>query len=69
MEKYLITFNDTEVVSITEAGGGTTQAGTNVIITTLDNALIALTAMGIDTSAIAQKKEDIKREENAYKIG
>lgn len=60
MEKYLITFNDTEVVSITESSGGTTMTGTNVIITTLDNALIALTAMGIDTTAISQKKENDK---------
>lgn len=56
MEKYLITFNEIEVISITpHMGGNNVVTGTNAIITTLDKAVIALDAMSIDVDLINQK--------------
>lgn len=57
MEKYLITFNDTEVVTCTQTdGGGTIVTGTNAIISTLDMAIPALQSIGIDCTIVVAEK-------------
>lgn len=60
--KYLITHNEAEVISITEAHGGTLRVGTNAVVTTLENAKNMLDAIGIDRSKIDLFENELKRE-------
>lgn len=55
MEKYLITYNETEVISVSEHNGGTVMTGTNAMITTLDDAIVALTALNIDATKVNEE--------------
>lgn len=58
--KYLITWNNEEVVSVLQYSGGNVVTGTNVMITTLDNALNALNALGVDCTRVIDKiNEDL----------
>lgn len=55
-KKYLITYNSEEVVTVSaHEGGGNIVTGTNVLITTLENAIIMLTALNVDASKVNEE--------------
>lgn len=55
-KKYLITYNSEEVVTVSQhEGGGNIVTGTNVLITTLENAVIMLTALGVDAEKVNEE--------------
>lgn len=46
MKKYLITYTDTEILTVSEAPTeGVTASGTNMLVTTLENAKIIFKSM------------------------
>ena len=46
MKKYLITYTDKEILTVSEAPTeGVTASGTNMLVTTLDNALMIFNSM------------------------
>ena len=55
MKKYLITYTDTEVLTVSDAPKeGVTATGTNMLVTTLDNALMIFNSMDFDVEILNQ---------------
>jgi hypothetical protein len=53
MKKYLITYTDTEILTFSEAPKeGVTASGTNMLFTTLDNAIMIFKAMDFDVEIL-----------------
>ena len=55
MKKYLITYTDTEILTVSEAPKeGVTATGTNIIVTTLENAIMIFNSMDFDVEILNQ---------------
>ena len=55
MKKYLITYTDTEILTVSEAPTeGVTASGTNMLVTTLENALMIFRSMDFDVEILNQ---------------
>ena len=53
MKKYLITYTDTEILTVSEAPTeGVTASGTNMLVTTLENAISIFKAMEFDVEIL-----------------
>jgi len=57
--KYLIIYNETEIMSITPVAGAEILSTQNMIVSSLEEAKTMLTALGVNT----QKIDDYKEEE------
>lgn len=56
MKKYLITYTDTEILTVSEAPTeGVTASGTNMLVTTLENALAIFNSMGFDVEILEKE--------------
>ena len=61
MKKYLITYSETEILSISDAPlEGIIASGSNIVITTIDNALLMFSGMLFDISELERVKENEK---------
>lgn len=57
MEKYLIVYSDTEIITITNVPEGTAVVTPyRYVVETLENAKLMLSILGIDTSKIDEYK-------------
>ena len=55
MKKYLITYTDTEILTVSEAPTkGVTASGTNMLVTTLENAVMIFNSMDFDVEILNQ---------------
>lgn len=55
MKKYLITYTDTEILTVSEAPTeGVTASGTNILVTTLENAVMIFNSMDFDVEILNQ---------------
>lgn len=55
MKKYLITYTDTEILTVSEAPTeGVTASGTNMLVTTLENAVMIFRSMDFDVEILNQ---------------
>lgn len=57
--KYLVIYNETEVISVTAVNGAEILSTQNMVVASLSEAKTMLTALGVDT----QKIDDYKEEE------
>jgi hypothetical protein len=59
MKKYLITYSDTEIITISEAPTeGIIANGSNMVITTIDNALLMFSGMAFDITELEKTKQN-----------
>lgn len=55
MKKYLITYTDNEIITISDAPEqGVIANGTNMVINTMENALLMFSALGFDITELEE---------------
>lgn len=60
--RYLIIYNESEIISITPVNGAEILSTQNIIVAELEEAKVMLTALGVDTQKIDNYKPEIIEE-------